>query len=186
MAESAFAFYRGGAAIMAADLARTPTSDVSVQLCGDAHLANFGTFASPDRRQVFDVNDFDETLPGPWEWDVTRLAASFVLAARDNGLTDEHARLAAQRSVEAYRDAIAQFAATPMLTVWYSQPSLDKLRAALPTKADRRRLKKTGAEGAWSHQPEGVGEADRDRGWSDTDPQPAAAAGSAAPVARPG
>lgn len=76
MAESAFAFYRGGAAIMAADLARTPTSDVSVQLCGDAHLANFGTFASPDRRQVFDVNDFDETLPGPWEWDVTRLAAS--------------------------------------------------------------------------------------------------------------
>jgi uncharacterized protein (DUF2252 family) len=143
MAESAFAFYRGGAAIMAADLAPTPTIDVSVQLCGDAHLANFGTFASPERRQVFDVNDFDETLPGPWEWDVKRLAASFVLAARDNGFSDHHGQLTAQRSVEAYRDAIAQFAVTPMLQVWYSQLAFDKLRAVMPTKAGRKRLKKT-------------------------------------------
>ena len=85
MAESAFAFYRGAAKIMAGDLASTESTGLDAQLCGDAHLANFGSYASPDRRQVFDVNDFDETLPGPWEWDRKRLAASFVLAGRDNG-----------------------------------------------------------------------------------------------------
>jgi uncharacterized protein (DUF2252 family) len=140
MAESAFAFYRGAAAIMAADLAHTPTIDTSVQLCGDAHLANFGSFASPDRRQVFDVNDFDETLPGPWEWDVKRLAASFVLAARDNGFTDHHGQQAAQRSVQAYCDAMERFAATPILQVWYTQLSLHDLDAALPSKAERKRI----------------------------------------------
>ena len=85
MAASPFAFYRGAAAVMAADLAVTPTSGLRVQLCGDAHLSNFGVFAAPDRRLVFDLNDFDETLPGPWEWDVKRLAASFEIAARENG-----------------------------------------------------------------------------------------------------
>jgi uncharacterized protein (DUF2252 family) len=140
MAESAFAFYRGGAAIMAADLADTPVIDATVQLCGDAHLANFGTYASPDRRQVFDVNDFDETLPGPWEWDVKRLAASFVLAARDNGLGDDRGRAAAQRSVEAYRDAMKTFASRPLLDVWYQQLTIDDLRAIAPGKQARTRL----------------------------------------------
>ena len=86
MSASAFAFYRGAAAVMAADLARTPVSGLQVQVCGDAHLSNFGAFAAPDRRLVFDLNDFDESLPGPWEWDVKRLAASFAIAGRENGL----------------------------------------------------------------------------------------------------
>ena len=85
MLQSPFAFFRGGALIMAADLASTPRSEITVQLCGDAHLANFGVFGTPERRMVFDVNDFDETLPGPWEWDVKRLAASFEIAGRDQG-----------------------------------------------------------------------------------------------------
>src|ERR1700759_3616045 len=85
MLVSPFTFYRGAAKIMAADLATTPTSELRVQCCGDAHMSNFGVFASPERRLVFDINDFDETLPGPWEWDVKRLAASMLIAARDNG-----------------------------------------------------------------------------------------------------
>jgi hypothetical protein len=113
MAESAFAFYRGAAAVMAADLAGSPITGLTAQICGDAHLANFGTYASPERRQVFDLNDFDdfdETLPGPWEWDVKRLAASVVLAARDNGWDDDVARTAAVRSVAAipHRDGWAR------------------------------------------------------------------------------
>jgi hypothetical protein len=139
MAESPFAFYRGCAALMAADLSGTPSMRVPVQLCGDAHLANFGTFASPERRQVFDVNDFDETLPGPWEWDVKRLATSFVLAARDDGFDDTVGRAAAVRSVSAYRRAMAGFATTSVLDVWYAQVSLDLLRAALPDR-DRKRF----------------------------------------------
>jgi uncharacterized protein (DUF2252 family) len=139
MAESPFSFYRGCAALMAADLSGTPTMGVPVQLCGDAHLANFGTFASPERRQVFDVNDFDETLPGPWEWDVKRLATSFVLAARDDGFDDPVGRPAAVRAVSAYRRAMASFATTSVLDVWYAQVSLDLLRAALPER-DRKRF----------------------------------------------
>ena len=86
MLESEFAFYRGAALVMASDLSRTPVTGIHAQLCGDAHLSNFGLFASPERRVVFDINDFDETLPGPWEWDLKRLAASFEIAGRDNGL----------------------------------------------------------------------------------------------------
>src|SRR5689334_8367946 len=89
MATSAFAFFRGAAAVMAADLAATPSTGLRAQLCGDAHLSNFGGFAAPDRRLVFDVNDFDETLPGPWEWDVKRLAASIVIAGRDRGFSSD-------------------------------------------------------------------------------------------------
>ena len=96
MAVSPFTFYRGAAAVMAADLAGTPTSGLEVQMCGDAHLSNFGVFAAPDRRLVFDLNDFDETLPGPWEWDVKRLAASFEIAARDNGFKRKDRRAAVE------------------------------------------------------------------------------------------
>ena len=108
MLASPFAFYRGGAAIMAADLATTPTSGIQVQCCGDAHLANFGGFESPERTMVFDINDFDETLPGPWEWDVKRLAASLVIAARDRGFDDAVARRTVAQAIRRYRHAIAR------------------------------------------------------------------------------
>ncbi len=119
MADSAFAYYRGTPAVMAADLAGTPRTDIIVQASGDAHLANFGLFASPERRLVFDANDFDETLPAPWEWDVKRLATSMVIAGRANGDTRAQNRSAAQASVRAYREAMAEFATMRLLDVWY-------------------------------------------------------------------
>ena len=146
MAESEFAFYRGGAAIMAADLATTPSIGVDAQLCGDAHLANFGSFASAERRQVFDVNDFDETLPGPWEWDVKRLAASMVIAARNNGFDQDAARESARTAVVGYQEALSRFAEAPALEVWYAQLALDQLRTGLSTKADRKALDKGAAK----------------------------------------
>ena len=121
MSESAFTFYRGTAAIMARDLADTPASGVNVQICGDAHLSNFGAFASPERDLLFDVNDFDETLVGPWEWDVKRLAASLVLAARDRGLGPQAADRAARASVEQYRGAMRELARMSTLEVWYDR-----------------------------------------------------------------
>ena len=110
MAASPFAYFRGAAAPMAWDLAHTPTPDIRVQACGDAHLLNFGMYAAPDRRLVFDVNDFDETLPAPFEWDVKRLAASFAVAARDNGFTDRDAHTAARLTVRSYRTEMANYA----------------------------------------------------------------------------
>ena len=107
MMRSPFAFFRGGAAIMAADLAGTEVSGVRAQLCGDAHLANFGVFAAPDRRLVFDVNDFDETHTGPWEWDVKRLAASVEVAGRDRGFHGRKRRDAVRRAARAYRKALS-------------------------------------------------------------------------------
>ena len=107
MIVSPFTFYRGGAAIMAWDLSHTPTTGLRVQCCGDAHLSNFGVFAAPDRRLVFDLNDFDETLPAPFEWDVKRLAASFVVAARDNGHRPKEQRAAARAAAAAYRTTMA-------------------------------------------------------------------------------
>jgi uncharacterized protein (DUF2252 family) len=124
MMVSPFTFYRGAAKIMAEDLKDTPTAGLTVQLCGDAHLSNFGAFASPERRLVFDLNDFDETLPGPFEYDVKRMAASFVLAARDDGFTRAEAQAAARASVTAYREAMAEFAKQNMLAIWYA--SLDE------------------------------------------------------------
>ena len=106
MSLSPFAFYRGSANIMAYDLAKTPVSGIQAQLCGDAHLSNFGVFASPERLQVFDVNDFDETLAGPWEWDVKRLAASVILAGRQNGYTAQESRQAVLRCLQEYRERI--------------------------------------------------------------------------------
>ena len=121
MASSPFAFFRGAAAIMAMDLAALPTSGIRVQACGDAHLANFGVFNAPDRRQVFDLNDFDETLPGPWEWDVKRLAASLVVAGRFNGFDDVASTEIVRDMVRGYRSAMAGFAGMTNLEVWYSR-----------------------------------------------------------------
>ena len=137
MSESPFAFYRGAAKIMASDLSHTPVSGLNAQLCGDAHLANYGSYASPDRRQVFDVNDFDETLPGPWEWDLKRLAASVVLAGRDNEFDDTDIRTATVNSVANYRKAMARFAEARVLDIWYSQLTLAQIQQFIPKKKDR-------------------------------------------------
>jgi len=127
MLASPFAFYRGAAAVMAADLARTPASGLRAQLCGDAHLANFGLYATPERRLVFDINDFDETLPGPFEWDVKRLAASISVAGRGNG-HDRRARQATVRATaRAYRTAIRDFAGQSDLAVWYAKVDAERL-----------------------------------------------------------
>ena len=131
MSVSPFTFYRGAAAVMAADLARTPDSGLRVQACGDAHLSNFGAFAAPDRRLVFDLNDFDESLPGPWEWDVKRLAASFVVAAREAGLKRRQREAIVTRTVRAYREAMREFAAMHNLEVWYARLDLDAALAEI-------------------------------------------------------
>ncbi len=128
MLASAFAFYRGGAAIMAADLAGLPRSGLRAQLCGDAHLSNFGGFASPERDLIFDINDFDETLPGPWEWDVKRLAASIVIAGRDRGFKAKESRAAARSAAAQYREAMTAFAGMRRLDVWYSRLDESALR----------------------------------------------------------
>lgn len=127
MLQSPFAFYRGSAAIMAADLVATPATGISVQACGDCHLANFGGFATPERNTIFDINDFDETLVGPWEWDVKRLAASFVLAARVNGHSESDARQAAVACAHAYRKHIARYSKMHPIDVWYSRITAEDL-----------------------------------------------------------
>jgi uncharacterized protein (DUF2252 family) len=119
MLTSPFTFYRGAALIMAADLAATPVSGVTVQLCGDAHLSNFGLFGSPERRMLFDINDFDETLPGPWEWDVKRLAASFEIMGRDRGFAPADRRAVVMAGVSEYRDRMRQAAGMGSLAAWY-------------------------------------------------------------------
>src|SRR5215203_5265909 len=131
MLVSPFTFYRGGAKIMAADLAGTPTAGLQVQLCGDAHLSNFGVFASPERRLLFDLNDFDETLPGPFEWDVKRMAASFTIAARNNGFSKADTREATMASVTAYREAMAGFGQMGTLDVWYAHLDEDQIMASI-------------------------------------------------------
>lgn len=127
MAHSPFAFYRGAAAVMAADLAGTPTTGAQVQACGDAHLANFGAFATPERNLIFDVNDFDETLRAPWEWDVKRLAASVVLAGRELGLAEKRCRKAAVSAVRSYRESMRRNAGMRALDVWYSRIDASEL-----------------------------------------------------------
>jgi len=132
MLHSPFTFYRGSAGVMAADLARTPAMGIHVQACGDAHLMNFGGFATPERRLIFDINDLDETLPAPWEWDVKRLVASFVLAARSNGLSDRHGRDAAVACAASYRRAMRDFAAMDVLDVWYARMDDSDFLAMMP------------------------------------------------------
>jgi uncharacterized protein (DUF2252 family) len=136
MLVSPFTFFRGAAAVMAHDLARLPSSGLEVQLCGDAHLANFGGFASPERDLVFDLNDFDETLPGPFEWDVKRLAASFEVAARNRNCTDAERAAIVQKVVRVYREAMRQFAGLGNMDVWYSRFSATELVAKLRTEHD--------------------------------------------------
>jgi hypothetical protein len=133
MVRSAFTFYRGAALTMATDLASTPSTGLRVQCCGDAHLCNFGGFASPERKVLFAINDLDETLPAPWEWDLKRLAASFVVASRDNGLKDAVARDVAMTCVRTYRESMAEFSEMKTLELWYHSMGLDEL---LPTIED--------------------------------------------------
>src|SRR5215831_9077179 len=131
MAASPFAFFRGGAALMAADLAGTPTSGLQAQLCGDAHLMNFGLFETPERALIFGLSDFDETLPGPFEWDVKRLAASMEVAARDLGLSNAERSAAVLATLRAYREGMAEFAAMRNLEVWYARLPATELQAKL-------------------------------------------------------
>ena len=138
MVATPFTFYRGAAAVMAADLATTPVSGLDVQVCGDAHLQNFGLFASPERNLLFDVNDFDETLPGPWEWDVKRLAASVELAARDNGFTAEEAESTVLQCVASYRQWMSTLADQTQLDVWYAKVDVDKILPLIPADAQKR------------------------------------------------
>src|SRR3954464_1808751 len=141
MIVSPFTFYRGTAAIMASDLSQTPTTGLRVQCCGDAHLSNFGVFAAPDRRPVFDLNDFDETLHPPFEWDLRRLVASFVIAARDNGHRRKEQRAAARAAAEAYRTTMARAAAMRFLDVWYARIDADERVSELAGKEDKATIK---------------------------------------------
>jgi uncharacterized protein (DUF2252 family) len=139
MRVSAFAFYRGSAIVMAEDLARTPTTGIQTQLCGDAHISNFGLYASPERTLLFDINDFDETLPGPWEWDVKRLAASAYIAGRGNAFSEVDCRNASLAAVRSYRTHMAQYAGMGNLDVWYTHVTADDLLARLQDQQTRKR-----------------------------------------------
>ncbi len=131
MAASAFAFYRGAAAVMAADLATTPVSGLRVQACGDAHLSNFGAYAAPDRRLVFDLNDFDESLSGPWEWDLKRLAVSFALAGRESGFKRKQRAAAVLSAARTYRESMRAFASLRNLEVWYARLDVESVMAEI-------------------------------------------------------
>ena len=134
MSPSPFTFFRGGAKIMSEDLSTTPDTGLTVQVCGDAHLLNFGTFGSPERALLFDLNDFDETLPGPWEWDVKRFAASLMIASRDNEFDEEEGREATRRGVQAYREAMGGFMDMRAIDVWYSRLTGSDIRQLMPRK----------------------------------------------------
>jgi len=145
MLASPFAFYRGGALIMAADLAKAPSSGLQVQLCGDAHMSNFGMFASPERRLVFDVNDFDETHPGPFEWDVKRLAGSLAVAGRDNGFSSKQRRRIVLAAAAGYREAMKAYAGLGNLAVWYAHLDMDDVLTQIGDQLDAKRKARTQA-----------------------------------------
>ena len=151
MLVSPFTFYRGAALPMAADLATTPASGLRVQLCGDAHLSNFGAFASPERRLVFDVNDFDETLPGPFEWDVKRLAASLAVAGRDNGFPAKARRKIVLAATEGYRTAMLGFAGQTLLEVWYAHLDIEQAIGEFRSQMKAKRFKRAEALLAKAH-----------------------------------
>jgi uncharacterized protein (DUF2252 family) len=142
MVRSPFTFYRGSALAMAQDLATTPATGVRVQICGDAHLSNFGGFATPERRIIFAINDLDETLPAPWEWDVKRLASSFVVACRDNKLSDAVARDVAMTCVRSYRESMAEFSRMKTLELWYRSLGAEELIGTLPPGLRKRAVKR--------------------------------------------
>jgi hypothetical protein len=154
MSVSPFTFFRGTAPNMAADLAHTPVTGIRTQICGDCHLMNFGGFATPERRVIFDINDFDETLPGPWEWDVKRLAASFVHAARSNGFHAADERDAARACARSYREHIREYAKMRALEVWYSRIEMDAVLASLSHSVSVARLSKRLAKAAAHSVPE--------------------------------
>ncbi len=163
MMASPFTYYRGAALPMASDLAATPVSGLAVQACGDAHLSNFGMFGSAERRLVFDVNDFDETLPGPWEWDVKRLAASMEVAGRDNGFSGKARREIVAATVASYRRAMRNFATMTNLDIWYARADEDFVRSdfASQMKAQQRKMTRQGdCQGADQGQHAGSGQAD--------------------------
>ncbi|GGX73939.1 DUF2252 domain-containing protein [Streptomyces hiroshimensis] len=137
MLESPFSFYRGAAAVMAADLGTQPRTGIEAQLCGDAHLLNFGLFASPERHLVFDLNDFDETLPGPWEWDVKRLAAGMAVVGRENGFPAGRREAVVRGTVRSYREAMRGFAGMRNLDVWYAHSDAERLRTLFADRLDK-------------------------------------------------
>ncbi len=137
MLVSPFTFYRGAAYLMASDLAAVPRTGLTVQLCGDAHLSNFGVFAAPDRRLVFSINDFDETLPGPFEWDVKRLVASFAVAGRDRGFDADERQAVNLAVTEAYRNSMADFAAMRTMNVWTSRLDTDEIERRWVSQMDK-------------------------------------------------
>ena len=166
MLVSPFTFFRGAAYPMAADLAGAPRTGLDVQLCGDAHLSNFGAFGAPDRRLVFSINDFDETLPGPFEWDVKRLVASFAVAGRDRGFDAKQRRSINREVSQAYREAIREFAGMSNLDLWYSRIDVDEIAALAAEHGVRKAAQAVRAqrrEGAVQGQPAGAGEAHDDR-----------------------
>jgi uncharacterized protein (DUF2252 family) len=140
MMASPFAYYRGSPAAMAADLSRTPTTGITMQICGDAHLLNFGTFATPERNQVFDLNDFDETQPGPWEWDVKRLAVSLVVAARTARISDDDGSAAVRGCAAEYRNEVAKMAQLSAFEVWHARLDVGSIVSAAPSKPARSRV----------------------------------------------
>jgi uncharacterized protein (DUF2252 family) len=142
MLQSPFTFYRGAALNMAVDLAHTPSTGLIVQACGDCHLMNFGAFATPERRVIFDINDLDETLPAPWEWDVKRLAASFVLACRNNGFSEDAACDAVLSCVRSYRRRMAEFSEMRALDIWYSSLTSEEVIPLIKNEQARKRIKK--------------------------------------------
>jgi uncharacterized protein (DUF2252 family) len=175
MLVSPFTFYRGAALPMAADLCTTPTSGLRVQLCGDAHLSNFGAFASPSRRLVFDVNDFDETLPGPFEWDVKRLAASLAVAGRDNGFSRKDRRQIVLAGAEGYRTAMRAFAGQHFMDVWYAHVDVDDAIAEFRSQMKASRVKATEKMVAKAHTQDSM------RGpWASSPPTSAGSGGSSA------
>ena len=146
MLESPFAFYRGGAFLMAADLAAGPRTGLHAQLCGDAHLSNFGVFAAPDRRLVFSINDFDETLRGPFEWDVKRLAASFAVAGREFGCGEGARRAMVTDTVREYREAMANFATMRNVDVWYTRLDVAGSIARFSSRVSRKKMRRLQSE----------------------------------------
>jgi len=146
MLRSPFTFLRGSAGLMAYDLATTPNTGIRVQACGDCHLMNFGLFATPERNLVFDINDFDETLPAPWEWDIKRLAVSFAVAARDNKHSDHEAREAVLECVRAYRQHLREYSKMSPLDIWYARLDFDDIIAAAPDKEAKKRREALAAE----------------------------------------
>ena len=150
MVRSPFTFYRGSALTMAADLASTPSSGIRVQCCGDAHLCNFGGFATPERRVIFSINDLDETLPAPFEWDVKRLAASFVVACRDNRLSEAVVRDVTATCVRTYRESMAEFSELKTLELWYRSLPAEELIGALPPRLRKRGMQRIEKERAKS------------------------------------